>query len=61
MIEKIGSMVLVAGIIVNAARVFLGVEKGEVRRLQRENIRMADFMIFPERILASNVNVPASW
>jgi len=46
MIEKIGSMVLVAGIIVNAARVFLGVEKGEVRRLQRENIRMADVMIF---------------
>ena len=29
MIGKIGSMVLVAGIIANAARVFLGVEKGE--------------------------------
>jgi hypothetical protein len=57
MIGKIGSMVVVAEIIANAARVFLGVEKGEVAK--RENIRMADFMIFPERILASNV--PASW
>ena len=42
MIRKIGSMVLVAGIIANAARLFLGVEKGEAKR---ENIRMADFMI----------------
>jgi hypothetical protein len=57
MIGKIGSMVLVAGIIANAAWIFLGTEKGEdCKKGEHQDGR---FHNFPERILASNV--PASW
>jgi hypothetical protein len=57
MIGKIGSMVLVTGIIANAARLFLGVEKGEgCKKGEHQDGRFHDF---PERILASNL--PASW
>lgn len=45
MIGKIGSMVLVAGIIANAARVFpLGVEKGEgCKKGEHQDGRFHDF------------------
>ena len=50
-------MALVPGIIANAARLFLGVEKGE--GCKKEEHQDGRFHDFPERILASNV--PASW
>jgi hypothetical protein len=57
MIGKIGSMVLVAGIIANAGRLFLGVEKGEgCKKGEHQDGGFHDFL---ERISASNV--PASW
>ena len=56
MTGKIGSMVLVAGM--PTPRVYSWALRRE-KVAKRENIRMADCMIFPERILASNV--PASW